>query len=100
MVDAADSKSVARKGVLVRVRPGAPGFIKGLLVKIPANALANTRLTGQEKGPQPRSYGTRCHTYPRALRPWVLSASRPTLAAVINSALKRHSACKIRGKTH
>ena len=24
MVDAADSKSVARKGVLVRVRPGAP----------------------------------------------------------------------------
>src|SRR5262249_56003526 len=25
LVDAADSKSVARKGVLVRVRPGAPG---------------------------------------------------------------------------
>jgi hypothetical protein len=24
LVDAADSKSVARKGVLVRVRPGAP----------------------------------------------------------------------------
>jgi hypothetical protein len=39
LIDTADSKSVARKGVLVRVRPGAPGFIKGLLVKIPANAV-------------------------------------------------------------
>ena len=29
-VDAADSKSVSRKGVLVRVRPGAPSQIKGL----------------------------------------------------------------------
>ena len=26
LVDAADSKSVARKGVLVRVRPGAPNM--------------------------------------------------------------------------
>ena len=33
MVDAADSKSVARKGVLVRVRPGAPSALSSTVLR-------------------------------------------------------------------
>ena len=46
LVDAADSKSVVRENVLVRVRPGAP---ISLIVRLPGSCRAPMAIVGRER---------------------------------------------------